>query len=115
VAAPGFTTRRFSLSRAEWVTTAIAAVVSATAYVVGGYPYLALGVVGDLAGFLLLGVAGAAARARVQHEAMVCLVCIGAVLLLDPGWPLQLTEPVWWLVFSVGLAVYVVLRRRWCD
>jgi len=49
----------------------------------------------------------------VQHEAPVWLLCIGVVLLLDPAWPLQLAEPGWRLVFSVGLAVYVVLRRRW--
>lgn len=103
------------MSRAEWVTTAVAAVVSATAYVVAGFPYLARGVVGDLLGFLLLGLVGAAAGARVQHEALVCLISIGAVLLLDPAWPLRLSEPVWWLLFSAGLAVYVVLRRRWCN
>lgn len=109
------TTRRFRLSRAEWATTAVAAVVSSGAYVTLGYPYLARGVVGDLTGFLLLGLGGAAARARVKHEALVCLAVIGAVLLLDPQWPLRLSEPVWWALFSVGLGAYVLVRRTLCD
>ncbi len=109
------TTRRFRLSPAEWSTTVVAAVVSSGAYVTLGYPYLARGVVGDLLGFLLLGVAGAAAGARVKHEALVCLSVIGAVLLLDPQWPLRLSEPAWWALFSVGLSAYVLLRRKLCD
>lgn len=109
------TTRRFALSRAEYATTGIAAVVSSTAYVTGGFPYLARGVVGDLTGFVVLAVAGAAAGARVRHEAAVCLVLIGVVLLLDPHWPLELPEPAWWALFGVGLAAYVVVRRRICD
>lgn len=109
------TTRRFALSRAEYATTAVAAVVSSSAYVTGGFPYLARGVVGDLAGFLVLGVAGLAAGARVRHEAAVCLALIGAVLLLDPHWPLQLAEPFWWALFGAGLVGYVVVRRRVCD
>ena len=109
------TTRRFALSRAEYATTAVAAVVSSTAYVTGGFPYLARGVVGDLTGFVVLGAAGLAARARVRHEAAVCLTLIGGVLLLDPDWPLQVSEPLWWAAFSAGLSAYVVVRRRICD
>lgn len=109
------TTERFALSRAEYATTAVAAVVSSTGYVTGGFPYLARGVVGDLTGFLVLGIAGVAAGARVRHEAAVCLALIGAVLLLDPQWPLELPEPAWWALFSAGLAAYVVVRRRICD
>lgn len=109
------TTRRFALSRAEWATTAAAAVISSTAYVVGGFPYLARGVVGDLAALLLLGVVASIIGARVQHEALVCLLGIGVVLLVEPEWPLQLAEPAWWLLFSIGLSAYVLLRRRWCD
>lgn len=109
------TTRRFALSPAEWVTTAVAAVVSSAAYVTDGFPYLARGVVGDLTGFLLLGVAGAAVGARLKHEALVCLALIGVVLLIDPQWPLRLSEPLWWGLFSVGLAAYVVVRRKVCD
>lgn len=109
------TTRRFALSRAEYATTGVAAVVSSAGYVTGGFPYLARGVVGDLSGFLVLGVAGIAAGARVRHEAAVCLGLIGAVLLLDPQWPLALPEPAWWALFSIGLVAYVVVRRRICD
>ena len=109
------TTRRFKLSGAEYATTAVAAVVSSSAYLVGGFPYLARGVVGDLSGFALLGMVGVAAGARMQHEAGVCLALIGAVLLLDAQWPLQLAEPAWWALFSTGLAAYVVVRQRICD
>lgn len=109
------TTRRFALSRGEYATTAVAAVVSSAAYVADGFPYLARGVVGDLTGFLVLGIAGAAVRARVRHEAAGCLALIGTVLLIDPDWPLELAEPAWWALFSAGLAAYVVVRRRICD
>ncbi len=77
--------------------------------------YLARGVVGDLTGFLLLGVAGAAVGARLKHEAIVCLALIGVVLLLDPQWPLRLSEPLWWGLFTIGLAAYVAVRRKICD
>ena len=109
------TTTRFALSPAEWATTAVAAVVSSSAYVAVGFPYLARGVVGDLTGFLLLGVAGAAVGARLKHEALICLALIGVVLLLDPQWPLRLWEPMWWGLFTIGLAAYVAVRRRICD
>lgn len=109
------TTRRFALSTAEWATTAVAAVVSSAAYVTAGFPYLARGVVGDLTGFLLLGLAGAKAGARIKHEALICLTLIGAVVLLDPQWPLLLPASLWWGLFTVGLAVYVAVRRSICD
>lgn len=109
------TTRRFALSRAEWVTTSVAAGVSSAAYVTAGFPYLARGVVGDLAGFLLLGVVAAAAGARLKHEALLCLALIGVVLLADAQWPLMLAEPLWWGLFSIGLAAYLLVRRAACD
>lgn len=109
------TSRRFALSRAEWATTSVAAVVSSAAYVKAGYPYLARGVVGDLAGFLVLGIAGSVAGARVTHEAAVCLSLIAVVLAIEPDWPLSVSEPVWWGLFSSGLMAYVVVRRRICD
>ena len=108
-------TRRFALSRGEAATTALAGVVSITAYAVGGYPYLARGVVGDLLGFLVLAAAGTLLRARIKHEALLCLALIGVVLAADPAWPLGLTEPVWWTLFFVGLSAYIAVRRRICD
>lgn len=77
--------------------------------------YLARGVLGDLLGFALLAGAGSALRRRVRHEAMVCLVAIGIVLLFDPQWPLALAEIAWWAAFFVGLTAYVAARRRICD
>lgn len=111
----GVLTRRFALSKAECVTTATAAVVSSAAYVAAGLPYLSRGVVGDLTGFAILATAGAAKGARLQHEAAICLVLIGGVLVLDPEWPLRVREPYWWALFSTGLTTYVLLRRRLCD
>lgn len=105
------TTRRFALDGPEYATTAVAAVVSSAAYLSGGLPYLSRGVLGDLAGFALLAAVGTARRGRVRHEALVCLALIGAVLLLDPQWPLQAPEAVWWSAFGVGLAAYLGLRR----
>ena len=109
------TTRRFALSRAELLTTAVAAAISTGAYLSDGSPYLARGVVGDLLGFGILGAVAAGSRARLRHEAAVCLLCIGGVVVARPAWPLRLGEPVWWGLFGLGLALYVVLRRRVCD
>jgi uncharacterized membrane protein len=111
----GATTRRFALSAAEWATTATAAVVSTGAYLTAGHPYLARGVVGDLVGFTVLAGVGVAARARVKHEAAICLGLIGVVVVAAPQWPLALPEPAWWALFSGGLAAYVAVRRRICD
>ena len=109
------TTRRFALSAGERVTTAIAAVVSSGGYLSAGQPYLARGVVGDLIGFAVLGTAGSAVQARVKHEAAVCLGLIGVVVLARPRWPLALPEAAWWALFTVGLALYLAVRRRICD
>ena len=109
------TTGRFALSGPEYVTTTVAAAASTAAYVTGGSDYLARGVVGDLIGLTLLAVAALVAHARVRHEAAVCLVLIAAVLLVDPQWPLRFREPVWWTLFSVGLATYLVVRQRACN
>ena len=112
---PAATTRRFALSRAELLTTAAAAAISTGAYLSDGSPYLARGVVGDLLGFAILGAVAAGSRARLRHEAAVCLVCIGGVVAARPAWPLRFGEPVWWGLFGLGLAMYVVLRKRVCD
>jgi uncharacterized membrane protein len=109
------TTRRFALSPSEWVTTSVAAVVSTTAYLTAGYPYLARGVVGDLLGFALLAAAGIALCRRLKHEAAVCLALIGVVVLIWPRWPLALPEAAWWALFFVGLAGYLAVRKRICD
>lgn len=93
----------------------MAAVVSSGAYVTLGCPYLARRVVGDLTGFLLLGVAGAAAGAQVKPGAVARLSVIGAVLLLDLQWPLRLSAPAWWAMFRVALGAYVLLRRKLCE
>lgn len=108
-------TRRFALSRTEAVTTCVAAVVSTGAYLSGGQPYLARGVVGDLAGFAILAAVAVRTQRRLRHEAALCLTAIGTVLLVDPQWPLRIREPLWWLMFVVGLVPYVALRRRVCD
>ena len=109
------TTRRFALSPAELATTALAVVVSSTAYVVAGEPYLARGVVGDLVGLAVLAAVALSARARLRHEALLCLVLIGVVTAAAPQWPLRVPEPVWWSVFAGARAGYLALRRRTCD
>ena len=109
------TTRHFALSKAEQVTTVVAAVASSAAYLRSGHAYLARGVVGDLTGFALLSVVALGAHARARHEAATCLALIGLVLLLHPSWPLVLPEPAWWGLFVVGLAAYVLIRRRACT
>jgi len=109
------TTRRFALSRAEWVTTVLAGSVSATAYLVVGYPYLARGVVADLLGFVALATVAAVAGARLKHEAAACLALIFLVVLLGPWWPLGVPEAIWWVLFFIGLTGYLAVRRRICD
>lgn len=109
------TTRNFGLGRAESVTTVIAGVMSTSAYLKFGHPYLARGVVGDLLGFLVLAVVALAAGRRLRHEAALCLLLIGAVVLVHPTWPLRVSDAVWWLLFVSGLVPYVGLRRRVCD
>lgn len=109
------TTRSFALGRAESVTTGIAGVVSTSAYVRYGHPYLARGVVGDLLGFLVLAAVALAAGRRPGHEAALCLLLIGAVVLVHPTWPLAVSDAVWWLLFFGALVSYVGVRRHVCD
>ena len=92
----------------------MAVVLSFTGYLVGGSDYLARGVVGDRAGLLLLGTA-TALRARVKHEAAVCLVLIGVVLQVDLQWPPRLPGTFWWGAFTAGLGSYLFVRRHVCD
>ena len=109
------TTRRFALSRPELLTTAAAAAISTGAYLIDGAPYLARGVVGDLLGLGILGAVAAGSRARLRHEAALCLLCIGGVVAVRPTWPLRFGEPLWWGLFLLGLGAYVVLRKRVCE
>lgn len=112
---PKPTTRSFALGRPESVTTGIAGVVSTSAYVRYGHPDLARGVVGDHLGFLLLAVVALAAGRRLRHKAALCLLLIGAVVLVQPTWPLRIGDVVWWLLFFGALVSYVGVRRHVCD
>lgn len=105
------TTTRTALDRAELGSTAIAVVLSTTGYLSGGPAYLSRGVVGDLLGLAVLAAVLLVRRARLRHEALLCLLLIGAVLLVAPQWPLQVAEPVWWVVFTVGLTGYLLVRH----
>ena len=113
--AAAFLTRRFALGRGELITSGVAAVVSAGGYLTGGQPYLARGVVGDLIGFAALASVAARAHRRVRHEAAFCLTAIGGVLIVNPSWPLRISERLWWAVFALALVVYLGIRREMCD
>ena len=106
-----FTTSRWGLDRAELATTFVAVAVSSGLYVVRGHPYLARGVIGDLAGLSLLSLVAVWRRRRLRHEALLCLACIAAVLALDPRWPLRLPGIVWWSAVTAAVAAYLGLRR----
>ena len=109
------TTRRFALDRREAVSTAVAGVVSTAAYLRFGHPYLARGVIGDVLGLVVLALVAFRTGRRLRHEAALCLVLIGAVVLLRPAWPLRVGDGVWWLLFFAGLLPYVGVRGRVCD
>lgn len=100
------------LSGSEVASTAVAAVVSASLYVREGHPYLARGVVGDLAGFVLLSLPLALWRRRARHEALICLGSIAVVRALNPSWPLRQPSGFWWKSVSVGLLLYGITRWR---
>lgn len=51
---------------------------------VDGQAYLSRGVLGDLLGLLVLAAAGTRLRARLLHEALLCLLLIGLVLAVGP-------------------------------
>jgi len=107
-----FTTPAARLGGTEAWSTAGAAAISTALYVVLGEPYLARGVVGDLAGFAVLTGVLASSGRRARHEALVCLGLIGAVLVAQPDWPLRQGRAVWWTAVTVGLAGYLVVRTR---
>lgn len=101
-------TRRGGLDDRELASTAIAAVISGGLYVRCGHPHLARGLVG----LAVLALPVVSHRARLRHEAMVCLVGIGVVHAADPQWPLQVESPGWWAAFGAGLAGYLLARWR---
>lgn len=114
-AADRWTTTRYALSPAEWATSAAATVVSASAYAHQGRAYLAPGVAGDLAGFVVLSAVLRTRQVRARHEAAVCLCCIGAVVAARPHRLARLPEPLLWAAFTAGLSAYVAQRRRVCT
>ena len=110
-----WTTRRFALDTAEWVTSVAAACVSASAYVRHGRAYLAPGVAGDLVGFAVLSQVLRSREARLRHEAVVCLACIAVVTAAAHRSDLRrIPEPLLWGAFAAGLAAYLRARRRTC-
>jgi hypothetical protein len=110
-----WTTRRFALDRSEWVTSTAAAYVSASAYLRHGRAYLAPGVAGDLIGFGVLSQVLRTRDARLRHEAVLCLACIGAVTAAARGADVRRPpEPVLWAAFAAGLSAYLQVRRRTC-
>jgi hypothetical protein len=106
------TTSRWGLDRTEVVTTVVAFAISSGLYITRGHPYLARGVVGDLGGLGLLSLVVVRWQRRLRHEALACLACIGVVLAVNPGWPLRVSDVVWWSAVSAGVAGYLALRHR---
>ena len=110
--APRLLTAQRGLDRSEMVTTIAAFVISSALYARWRHPYLARGVVGDLAGLALLSLVASGRRHRLRHEALVCLLSIAAVLAVDPEWPLAIPDLAWWLAVVVAVAGYLVVRLR---
>lgn len=106
------TTTRLGLDRTELVTTAVAVAVSSGLYIAQGHPYLARGVVGDLVGLAVLCIVVIRWRRRLRHEALLCLFCIGVVLILDLDWPLRLPDLLWWSAIAAAVTTYLVVRYR---
>jgi hypothetical protein len=106
------TTQRRALGPFEMITTAVAVGVSTALYIRDGHPYLARGVVGDLAGLGFLTVVLATRHRRLRHEALTCLAAIGVVLAADPQWLLRVPSAAWWLAVAAGLAGYLAARRH---
>lgn len=108
---PRLLTARRGLDRSEWVTTVAAFAVSSACYLRWGHPYLARGVVGDLVGLALLTLV-AWTRRRLRHEALVCLGSIAVVHVIDPDWPLAISDLFWWLAVVLAVAGYLAVRLR---
>ncbi len=108
---PRLLTARRGLDRSEWVTTGAAFVISSACYLRWRHPYLARGVVGDLVGLALLSLV-AWTRRRLRHEALVCLASIAVVHVIDPDWPLAISDLFWWLAVVLAVAGYLAVRLR---
>jgi len=105
------TTTDQRLDRIEVATTALAVVASTGLYLRYRHPYLARGVVGDIAGLAIASIPLLTRRRRLRHEALICLTGIGAVYATSMRWPLRFPEPVWWSAIALALTAYVPLRR----
>jgi hypothetical protein len=106
------TTESPALGRIEMLTTSVAVGVSTAQYLRDGHPYLARGVVGDVAGLGVLAGVLVIRHRRLRHEALACLAAIGVVLGIGPQWPLRAPSGLWWSVVAAALAGYLVVRRR---
>lgn len=82
-----WTTNEPVLASAEVASSLAAAVVSTALYLREGEAYLARGVVGDLVGLAVLGRVLQTRRARMRHEALICLAGIGVCGHFGPAGP----------------------------
>lgn len=105
------TTPEPRLDRREVATTALAVVASTGLYVRYRHPYLARGVVGDIAGLAVSSLPLITRRRRLRHEALVCFAGIGAVYATKMRWPLRFAEPFWWSAIAIALTTYAPVRR----
>ncbi len=105
------TTTEQRLDRLEVATTAVAVIASTGLYLRFHQPYLARGVIGDIAGLAVAGIPLLTRRRRLRHEALICLTGIGGVYATNTRWPLRFPEPVWWSAIVLALTAYVPLRR----
>ena len=106
------TTEAIRLDRSEVVTTLVAATISSGLYVRDGQPYLARGVVGDVVGLAFLATVLRLKGTRARHEALVCLVAIGAVSATRAPWPLRVPALGWWFIVVTVVAAYLRYRNH---
>ena len=105
-------TRRVGLDDGELASSAIAAVISGGHHVRDAHSYLAGDVVGALVGVAVLALPVMFHRARLRHEAMVCLAGVSVVRAVDPQWPRQVGTSVWRAALGGGLTAYLLARWR---
>ncbi len=51
-------------------------------------------------------------RRGLRHEALICLISIAVVHVIDPEWPLVISDLVWWLAVVLAVAGYLAVRLR---